>query len=210
MRASSTGRARTSSTSAAAPGSTCRGSPRRRARSWASSRTRPWSSGPGARVAAPADRYASCRHSAAATTLPDGERRRGPRAVGVLLRPGLRAGPGRAGPGDAARWDGVRRRQRRDPVDLRGVVPARRCRATTRRPWSGSGGGRAGSAAARHRLDLRLAGGLRGWCASSSQPLSPTRSSRRPRAHRCRLRGEPLVAALLRRPLTALVRSRRS
>ena len=45
--------------------------------------------------------------------------RRGARAVGVLLRAGLRAGPRRARPGHAARRRGVRRRQRRDAVDVR-------------------------------------------------------------------------------------------
>ena len=62
--------------------------------------------------------------SAAATTLPDASRRRGARAVGLLLRPGVRTRTGRAGPGDASRRDGVRRRQRRHAVDVRGVVPA--------------------------------------------------------------------------------------
>ena len=43
----------------------------------------------------------------------------------LLLRPRLRTGAGRARPGDGARRHGVRDRQRRRPLDLRRVVPAR-------------------------------------------------------------------------------------
>ena len=52
-------------------------------------------------------------------------RRRRARALGVLLRSGLRTGAGRARPRRTPRRGRDGRRQRRDPVDVRGVVPAR-------------------------------------------------------------------------------------
>ena len=49
--------------------------------------------------------------------------RRRARAVGLLLRPGLRARAGRARPRRTPRRHGVRHRQRPDPVDVRRLVP---------------------------------------------------------------------------------------
>ena len=107
------------------------------------------------------------------------ERRRGPRAVGLLLRARVRTGSGRAGPGAAARRDRVRRRQRRHAVDLRGVVPAQ---PPALRPAGGgavlasAGAGRGGRSTSPGRSTPPRTSP--GCCASSSRPLSPTRSSR--------------------------------
>ena len=128
------GRARPCSTSAAAPASTCRASPataasvdRRRAA------PRPGRAG---RAGVPA----RCRTSrvlpgtAQALPLPDALGRRRARPLGLLLRPRLRARAGRAGPGRTPRRHRVRDRQRRDPLDVRRVVPAR---LPARRPAGG-------------------------------------------------------------------------
>ena len=192
------GRARTSSTSAAAAGSTSRASRRRRAPVVGVEPHPPLVVLARRRVAAlPSVRVVQA--PAASTTLPDASRRRGARAVGLLLRPGLRAGPGRAGPGDAPRRDGVRRRQRRDAVDVRGVVPAQ---PAALRP--GGGGAVLGCARAGRGERLDIA-----WTFDSREDfarvvriefpatLADEILAGRPGSHRRRLRRQPLVAALL-------------
>ena len=89
--------------------------------------------------------------------------RRGARAVGLLLRPRLRARAGRAGPGRTPRRHGVRDRQRPDPLDVR-----RRGSGAATRPvdpgaverfWSTSGWT---ADPGRHGLAVRLARRPRG------------------------------------------------
>ena len=154
-----------------------RSSPRRRAPSSGSSRTATWPRSPGVG-------YAACptstvlHGSAEALPLPDDVGRRDARALGLLLRPGVRARTGRARPGDAPGLAGVRDRQRPDPVDVRRVVPAGlpRRSTTSRRPRSGPSWAGSDTGSTWRGPSTRARTSSPSYASSSRRPW-PTRSS---------------------------------
>ena len=135
---------------------------------------------------------------------PAGRRRLGrrrARPVGLLLRPRLRARAGRAGPRRTPRRHRVRDRQRRDPVDVRRLVPRaatpRSTRSAVERFWSTRGWDR-------HPLDVELASSARRADLETVVRIEfPPRVADEvlagARGHHRRLRRQPLVEALLTR-----------
>ena len=112
--------------------------------------------------------------------------------------PGCEPGPGRAGPGRATRRDRLRDRQRRQPVDVRRLVPPfpasvrPRCGATVL--------GRDGAGSASRWTSAGRSPRGRTWrpsSGSSSLPSWPTRLLAEHRRDRGRLRGQPVVAPVL-------------
>ena len=153
---------RACSTWAAAAASTCPGSPRTRARVVGVEPHPPLVALARRRTAGLA-KVEVRAGTAQRLPVPGRLGRRGARPLGVLLRPGLRAGAARARPGGAPRRRGVRDRQRRDPVDVRRRGSGGRCRGTTpaavERFWARQGWSRTPLDIA---LGLRRPGRLRG------------------------------------------------
>ena len=103
--------------------------------------------------------------------------RRGARALGLLLRPRLRARPRRARPGDAPRRPRLRHRQRPDPLDVRRAGSAAATPTSTRRGRAVLGRTRAGSGTrSTSPGPSTRARTSRPSYASSSPPTSPRRS----------------------------------
>ena len=132
------------------------------------------------RTRAAARRRRPRRHRAGAARAGRLGRRR-PRPLGLLLRARLRARAARARAGRTPRRGGVRRRQRRHPVDVRPLVPPRLPDGRPRhrgavlvRPGLGAG-------AADDRLALRDPRRPRGGGAHRARPRDRRRRARRAR-----------------------------
>ena len=122
--------------------------------------------------------------------------RRGPRPLGLLLRPRLRARAARARPGRTPRRHGVRDRQRPDAVHLRPLVPPRLPEVdpvAVERFWSIHGW-------QRRRIDMgwsfELARGPRGRRPHRAAARGRRGGAGLPHRHRGRLRRQPVVARL--------------
>ena len=104
-------------------------------------------------------------------------RRRRARALGLLLRPGLRARPARARARRTPRRHGLRDRQRRHAVDVRAVVPARVPEDRPRRRREVLGPARLDRDAGADALVVRHRGGPRGRGPHRVRPPTPPRRS---------------------------------
>ena len=145
-----------------------------------------------------AERHACSAGTAQALPLPGRVGRRRARALGLLLRPGLRARPGRARPRRTPRRHGVRDRQRRHAARRSGGGSGAATRRSTRSRSSGSGRRTAGPARRSTSTGVRQPRRPGGRRPHRVHPRGRRRGPGRARRHRGRLRRQPLVATVLR------------
>src|SRR3569833_2500854 len=119
------------------------------------------------------------------------------RPLGVLLRPRLRTGPDRTRPRHATRRRGVRNRQRRDALDVRLVVPPLAAQIRSRRGREILGPAGRLPYAGRHELAVLRPGGAGGGAADRVPGRARRGVPVRGLGLCGRLRGQPVVAALL-------------